>query len=313
LRQRLEAAFEHFHDVGTMSDRDIAALMREHEIDVVVDLMGPTQNARPGILAHRPAPVQALYLGYAGSSGAAFVDCVLADRIVIPAEQRAFYPEKILNLPDCFMATDATRPIADRIPSRMEEGLPAHGFVFCAFSNGYKITPAMFDAWMELLRVAPDSVLWLAGTNARAVGNLKRAAAERQITPERLVFARRHESNAVHLARYAHADLFLDTAPYGAHSTACEALWAGVPVLTVKGETFAGRVAASLLKCLGLPDLVCESLPAYKDAALRFAANPNEARALKEKVAQAQKTSPLFDTERFTRALEAKYLQIVRR
>src|SRR6185437_3443323 len=189
MRRRLESAFDRFLDVRAKSDVEIAALLREHEIDVAVDLMGPTQLARPGILAHRPAPVQILYLGYAGSSGAPYIDYVLADRTVLPEAQRACYAETVLDLPHCFMATDSARTIAPETPSRADEGLPAEGFVFCAFSNSYKILPDVFAVWMDLLRERPNSVLWLASANAAATVNLRAAAAAHGIAVERLVFA----------------------------------------------------------------------------------------------------------------------------
>jgi len=308
MRRRLESAFDRFLDVRAKSDVEIAALLREHEIDVAVDLMGPTQLARPGILAHRPAPVQILYLGYAGSSGAPYIDYVLADRTVLPEAQRACYAETVLDLPHCFMATDSARTIAPETPSRADEGLPAEGFVFCAFSNSYKILPDVFAVWMDLLRERPDSVLWLASANAAATANLRAAAAAHGIAAERLVFARRVESNGLHLARHRLADLFLDTVPFGAHSTSCDALWAGLPVLTCMGEGFAGRVAASLLATLGVPELITASLADYRAQALALSGSRERLAAVRSKIVQARETSPLFDTARFTRDLEALYL-----
>lgn len=313
MRRRLESAFDRFIDVRGKSDSDIAALLREHEIDIAVDLMGPTQSARPGVFAHRPAPVQILYLGYAGSSGAPYIDYILADKTVLPDAQRVLYVERVLDLPHCFMATDSARPIAPDTPSRAEEGLPAQGFVFCAFSNSYKILPAMFGVWMALLHERRDSVLWLACTNDAAIANLRAAAASHGIAPERLVFARRVEANALHLARYRLADLFLDTLPFGAHSTSCDALWTGLPVLTCAGESFAGRVAASLLTTLGVPELIADNLEDYFARGLALSADRQRLDAVRSKVVQARARSPLFDTARFTRDIETLYLAAAQR
>ena len=243
--------------------------------------MGPTQGARPAIFSFRPAPIQAIYLGYAGSSGAPYIDYILADRIVIPESEQDLYREKVVYLPDSFMGTDSKRAISLATPSRAEEGLPESGLVFCAFSNSYKISPQIFDAWMGLLRDVDGSVLWLSSYNETAMDNLRREARVRNVAPERLVFARRVELNADHLARLRLADLFLDTAPLGAHSTACDALWAGTPVLTYTGATFGGRVAASLLSALGLGDLIADGLPDYRERALRLARDPAMLAALR--------------------------------
>jgi protein O-GlcNAc transferase len=310
MRQRLEKAFDRFVDVRARSDADVARMMWEGEVDIAVDLMGPTLDARPGILSYRPAPIQAVYLGYAGSSGAAYIDYLLADRIIIPEAEQSLFREKIIYLPDTFMGTDSKRVISAHIPSRTEEGLPVSGFVFCAFSNSYKISPQIFNIWMELLRDIGGSVLWLSGANNAARNNLRNEAEARGVNRERLVFARRVTLNQDHLARLRLADLFLDTLPLGAHSTACDALWAGTPVLTCTGATFAGRVATSLLSALGVAELVTDSMSTYKECALRLARDPQALETIKAKLAAHRTSFPLFDTERFTRHIEAAYTAI---
>jgi predicted O-linked N-acetylglucosamine transferase (SPINDLY family) len=235
---------------------------------------------------------------------ASYVDYIVADRIVIPEDHRAFYAEKIVTLPDAYQCNDPRREIAEATPSRAELGLPNGAFVFCCFNNSNKITPEIFSLWMRLLRQVDGSVLWLLEDNATATDNLRREAAARGITVERLAFAPRVKP-ADHLARHRAADLFLDTLPYGAHTTASDALWTGLPVLTCKGSTFAGRVGASLLHAAGLPELITDSLEAYEALALNLARDGDALRALKEKVARNRDTCALFDTARFTRHFEA--------
>ncbi|HSF47968.1 MAG TPA: tetratricopeptide repeat protein, partial [Burkholderiales bacterium] len=263
IRTRVKGAFEDFIDVRNKSDLEVARLMREREVDIAVDLMGYTQYDRMGILALRPAPVQVSYIGFPGTMGADFIDYILADRFVIPEEHHACYTEKVVYLPDTYLANDSRRVIADWTPARAEAGLPERGFVFCSFNNNYKIGPAVFDVWMRLLGNIEGSVLWLLESNAAAVRSLRQEAANRGIAPERLVFAPIVKVEE-HLARHRLADLFLDTLPYNAHTTASDALWAGLPVVTCLGTTFAGRVAASLLNAIGLPELITHSLPEYE-------------------------------------------------
>lgn len=313
MRQRLMGAFDRFLDVHDKSDGDVAQLLRDMEIDIAVDLMGPTQNARPGILAHRPAPVQVLYLGYAGSSGAPYVDYLLADRVVIPEAERELFRERIVYLPDSFMGADSSRAIAAATPTRAEEGLPPSGFVFCAFNNSYKLSPLIFDVWMTLLNEVPGSVLWLSGSNESAERRLRAAAQARGIAPERLVFAGRVARNEDHLARHRLADLYLDTLPINAHSTANDALWAGLPVLTCRGGTFGSRVAASLLTAVGLSDLITDNLADYTALALKLARDPDLLSSLRGTLAANRNRSPLFDTARFTRHIEAAYLTMWQR
>jgi predicted O-linked N-acetylglucosamine transferase (SPINDLY family) len=308
MRRRVARAFDQFHDVQGWSDRAIAELVNDLDVDIAVDLKGHTQGARLGALAYRPAAIQVSYLGYPGTTGADFIDYVIADPIVLPFDQQPFYTERIVHLPDCYQVNDSKRKAAPTTPARQEAGLPGHGFVFCCFNNNYKIAPPVFDAWMRLLGGLEGSVLWLLEDNREARENLGKAAA-RGIDPARLVFAGRlpHEE---HLARYRCADLFLDTLPYNAHTTASEALWTGLPVLTCRGASFAGRVAASLLHAVGLPELVTGSLGEYEALAGRLAGDPSRLGELRRRLAQNRSTFPLFDTDRFRRHLETAYARM---
>ena len=308
LRRRLETAFEHFIDAKDKTDEDIANLIRHHEIDIAVDLMGHTQNSRLGILARRPAPIQVQYIGYAGTLGTDYIDYILADSTVVPEEHRPFFTEQVVWLPDSYLVSDDRRAISPHTPMRHECGLPEDAFVFCSFNNSYKITPVIFELWMRVLRAIPKSVLWLSQANAIATANLRREVERHGVSPQRLIFAPRVSDNADHLARQRQADLFLDTLPYNAHTTASDALWAVVPVLTCLGETFAGRVAASLLKAIGLPELITTSLADYETLALKLAREPPFLAAIKAKLARNRETYPLFDTARFTRHIEAAYV-----
>ncbi len=307
MRTRLKRAFEHFVDVGSRSDQDVAGLLREMEIDIAVDLMGHTRDARPNIFAFRAAPIQASYLGYPGTVGADFMDYVIADKIVLPFDQQPYYAEKIVHLPDCYLANDAGKPISPQVPSRAQEGLGEEGFVLCCFNNGYKLSPTVFDVWMRLLDRIEASRLWLSQLNEHAVRNLRAQAGARGIDPERLVFAKRVPSLADHLARHRLADLFVDTLPYGAHATASDALWAGLPVLTCAGDTYAGRAAASLLHAVGLPELVTGNLQDYEALALALANDRDRLQSIRRKLEANRLTFPLFDTDRFRRHIEAAY------
>jgi predicted O-linked N-acetylglucosamine transferase (SPINDLY family) len=282
------------------------------EVDIAVDLMGFTGTSRPGIFAFRPAPVQVNYLGYPGTMGADYIDYLLADRILIPRQEEIYYSEKIVTLPDCYQANDSQRVIAEPAPTRAEAGLPDRGMVFCCFHNGFKILPEMFDIWMRILRAVEGSVLWLLDLNPFVTANLRREAAARGVAPERLLFAPRMPV-ANHLARHRLADLFLDTLPYNGHTTASDALWAGLPVLTCVGSTFAGRVGASLLTAVGLPELIASSLEEYEALALELAGNPTMLTDLKAKLARNREKYPLFDTPRFTRHIETAYRQMLER
>lgn len=306
MRQRLERAFDRFVDVRHLDDAAAAQLMVEHGIDIAVDLKGYTHLGRTGILAHRPAPVQVSYLGYPGTLGTDFIDYILADRHVIPQDQCAHYTERVVYLPDSYQVNDAGRAIAPRRPGRSELGLPEHGFVFCCFNQSGKLGPAVFDVWMRLLQQVPGSVLWLLADHAAVPRNLRREAARRGVDPDRLVFGDRRP-HAEHLARLTQADLVLDTLPYNAHTTSSDALWAGVPVLTCSGRAFAGRVAASLLHAVGLPELVTTTQADYEAEALSLAGSPLRLQSLRVRLAALRTRAPLFDTARFRRHLEAAY------
>ena len=307
IRDRIKGAVEHFIDVRSQSDQDIAELIRRLEIDLVIDLMGLTRHSRVGVLARRSAPIQVNYLGYSGTTGADYIDYIVADATVIPEEQCAFYSEQVVWLPDCYLVNDDRRAICERTPSRGECGLPEDGFVFCCFNNPGKLAPATFQVWMRLLNAMPDSVLWLSKANSTVQANLRREAERCGVPAQRLIFAPRMPDVADHLARQRQADLFLDTLPYNAHTTACDALWAGVPVVTCLGTTFVGRVAASLLKAVGLDELITHSLQDYEALALKLARDPAYLASLRDKLARNRNTFPLFNTERTTRQIEAAY------
>ena len=308
-RQRIERAFDSFHDVRSRGDRDIAALVRELGIDILIDRVGHTEFARTDVFALRPAPVQVNYLGYAGTMGAPYIDYLIADRTLIPESSRRYYDEKVVELPHSYMPNDSTRAVSSRVFSRAELGLPEDGFVFCCFNNSCKFTPDVFDVWMRLLRGIPNSVLWLLEVSATASGNLRREAEARGVSPQRLVFAPRTEVSE-HLARHRCADLLLDTYYYNAHTTASDALWSGVPVLTCPGAAFAARVAASLLTAVGLPELITHSHDEYEAMALDLATHPDRLAAIRRKLALNRTTQPLFDTARYARYLEQAYVRM---
>lgn len=312
IRARLERSFERFIDVSTWDDERIGSLIRDIEVDILVDLNGLTTDSRTGILTRRCAPIQAQYLGYPGTMGTVHVDYVIADGTVIPDDARQFYDEKVVRLPDSYQVNDDRRAIADRDFTRAEFGLPADGFVFCCFNATHKITPGVFDVWMRILATCPGSVLWLLEDDAAAAENLRTEAEARGIDPHRLVFARRMDP-AEHLARHRCADLFLDTLPYNAHTTASDALWAGLPVLTCRGDTFASRVAASLLAAVGLPELITATLDDYQALAIALARDTARLARLKQALADNRTTAPLFDTARFTRNIEAAYTAMLAR
>jgi len=309
MRARLLSAVDAFHDVADLDDREIAKLANAHGIDIAVDLKGYTEEGRPGIFAHRAAPVQVSYLGYPGTVGAGFMDYMIGDAITIPDELRKYYSEKILYLPHSYQVNDDQRRISEGTIARADMRLPEQGFVFCCFNNNYKISPAEFDIWMRLLLQVDGSVLWLLRDSEAAATNLRREAEKRRVDPSRLVFADRAPL-AVHLARHRCADLFLDTFKVNAHTTASDALWAGLPVITKLGRSFAARVAGSLLHALHMPELVTETLEDYEKLALDLATNPAKLAAVKNRLAENRLTAPLFDTERSTRDIEAVYEQL---
>jgi len=307
LRDRMMRAFSEIIDITRLGDHEAATLIRDRKIDLLVNLNGYFGRERQRVFSFRPCPIQVSYLGYPGTLGAPYIDYVLADRWVIPPAHEAFYTEKVVRLPDTYQVNDRKRAIAERTPSRAELGLPGEGFVYSCFNNSYKITPRMFDTWMRLLNQVPGSVLWLLEGNVAAVRNLRLEARRRGVAPERLVFAPRTSLHE-HLARHRQADLFLDTLPCNAHTTASDALWAGLPLLTCIGGTFAGRVAASLLYAVDLPELVTESLEAYEARALELATAPGELVRIRARLASNRATCSLFDTERFCRHIESAYL-----
>ena len=306
MRERLLRAFEHFHDVLDWTDEQVAQHMRAQEIDIAVDLKGYTAHSRTGILALRPAPIQVNYLGYPGTMAAGFIDYLVGDAIVTPPEHDTFYTEEVVRLPGSYQVNDRQRLIAPEAPSREACGLPAEGFVFCCFNNNYKISPAVFDVWMRLLRQVPGSVLWLLQDNPDAMANLRAETQARGVEAQRLVFAGRVPLPE-HLARHRHAGLFLDTLPYNAHTTASDALWAGLPVLTCLGKSFAGRVAASLLHAAGMPELVAADLQEYESRAYQLATDTALLEDTRARLWARRGTCALFDSDAFRQHLEAVY------
>lgn len=310
MYKRLLNIFDHFIEVGEMKDQEIAVLSRESFIDIAVDLKGFTQDARPNIFAKRCAPIQISYLGYPGTLGADYMDFIIADRFVIPENFKQYYTENILYMPHSYQVNDSKRFISNKIFSRSDFGLPESSFVFCCFNNCYKILPNIFDIWMDILKNVNNSVLWLLDDNPTASSNLLKEAERRGIEKNRLFFAQRMKLED-HLARHRLADLFLDTLPYNAHTTASDSLWAGLPVLTCTGESFASRVGASLLNNLDLHELVTANLDDYTAKAIFIANNPDFLRSLKEKLLLNLKIKPLFDTKLFAKNLEKIYSDVI--
>jgi protein O-GlcNAc transferase len=306
MRQRLEKAFDRFIDLKDSSDVDLTRAARSLELDIAVDLGGHTAGGRPLSFAHRIAPVQATYLGFAGTFGAPYFDYLIADSTVIPPEHQPHYSEKIAYLPHCYLPNDTTRVIGD--PLRREDlGLPADAFVFCSFNNSFKFTPEVFSSWMRILSRVPGSVLWLAKNNSTAADNLAKEAELRGIDPGRLIFAGFEPSLKKHLARLQLADLFLDTLPYNAHTSAIDALWAGVPLITRIGGSFAGRVTASALRAIGLPEFITTNMDEYEQVAVQMATHPTRLAELRQRLWRNRLTTPLFDSQSFVRSLEALY------
>jgi predicted O-linked N-acetylglucosamine transferase (SPINDLY family) len=306
MRARLVKAFDRFYDVRAKSDLEVVELLKELEIDIAVDLNGHTNGARPGILARRPAPIQVSYIGFPGTTGADFIDYIIVDKFIAPPDQQPFYTENLVHLPDCYLVNDSKRQVSARIPTRQEVGLPDKGFVFCCFNQMFKITPTMLDIWVRLLKNVPGSVLWLLRSDDTAEANLRREVAERGVEPTRVVVAG-IVSPEDHLARQQLGDLFLDTLPYNAHTTACDALWVGLPVLTCPGRTFAARVAGSVLNAAGVPELVTNSLEDYESTALELATDPLRLSSIRKKLALNRSSCRLFDTRRICLHIEAAY------
>ncbi|HEY2010490.1 MAG TPA: tetratricopeptide repeat protein [Rhizomicrobium sp.] len=305
IRARIEKSFDRFHDVQGQPPARIARLLREQEVDILIDLTGHTEGDHFEILNLRPCPVQVNYLGYPGTSGAPSLDYILADPIVAPFEDQPFFSEKIVHLPDCYFPTSYGALLPT--PSRAEAGLPPDGFVFGSFNNSWKITRVMFDAWMRLLQAVPGGVLWLLESSTGFRDTLRREAAAHGIAPERLVFAPRVSPDR-HLARQPLADLVLDTSPYNGHMTTSDALWAGVPLVTVRGEAFAGRVAASQLSAIGMDELITADLAAYEALALKLACDPARLSTMRDKLACNRNQTPLFDIPRLVQNVEKAFV-----
>ena len=305
-RREIAGSFDRFLDVAAESDAGIARQINALGIDIAIDLGGHTRDSRLGIFVSRPAPVQVAYLGFAGSCGADFIDYILADRYVLPEDQQAWTSERIVHLPECYFVNHAQRPRAASVPSRAACGLPETGFVFCCFNNTYKIKRPVFAIWLRLLAAVPGSVLWLLGGNSEAERNLRAEAIAAGVEPARLVFAPRLPQTE-HLARHGQADLFLDTLPCNAHTTAGDALWTGLPVVTCAGSTLIGRAAGSMLTTLGLAELIAPDLGAYEALALELAGNPARLAGLHCVIEERRETSPLFDAARYARHFEAAY------
>lgn len=309
LTHRVRSAFDRFIDVRSLSDVQVALLAREQGIDIAVDLKGYTRDSRPGIFAARAAPIQVGYLGYPGTLGAPLLDYLLADATVIPDGSRSAYTERVIWLPGSYQCNDALRQVADETPSREALGLPLGGAVLACFNHTYKINPEVFDAWTRILRACPGSALWLLEDNAEASQNLRHEAERRGVDPARLVFAPRLAAPE-HLARHRQADLFLDTWPYNAHTTASDALWMGVPLVTKIGDSFPSRVAASLLSAAGAAELVTPSIPEYEALAIALAQDPERRRRLGERLLASRGTVPLFQTRQSARHLESAFRQM---
>lgn len=312
LRARMLKAFDKFIDVREMGSEQIAQMMRDMEIDIAIDLGGYTSDTRTDVFSYRPAPVQVNYLGYPGTMGTDYIDYILADRHIIPPEHQQFYSEKVVYLPDTYLPTDGSVCISERTPSRAECGLPETGVVFCSFSHDYKISPPVFDVWMRLLNQVPGSVLWLMSRGELAQRNLRKEAEARGVDASRLVFAGRVPLVEDHLARYRQADMFLDTHPYNAHTTAADALMAGLPVVTYVGNSFPSRVAGSLLNAMGVPELIAHSLDEYEALALKLAQQPALLAETKARIVANKSSCSLFDTKAFCFNLEAAYVAMWR-
>jgi protein O-GlcNAc transferase len=312
LRRRLGTAFEHFDDVSAMSDKAIAERVAALGIDILVDLGGHTLGSRTGALAYRPAPVQISFLGFPGTLGGNLVDYIVADEHVIPEEERLYYAEQVIYMPDAYLPVDFARPLPPP-PGRREVGLPEDAVVFCCFNAAFKFTPAVFDGWMRVLRAVPSGVLWLREGPAAMRRNLAREAATRGVDPNRLIYASRVPTADDHLARFALADLFLDTTPYNAHTTASEALAMGVPVITRHGRTFASRVATSLLHAVDLGHLSAQTPADYERVAIELALSPVKLADTKGHLRRVRHSAPLFDTERFCRHLEDAFFEATAR
>ena len=312
MRQRIVNASDHFIDVQMKSDMDIVHMSRHMGIDIAIDLGGYTQDSRSRIFEMRCAPIQVNYLGYPGTMGADFIDYIIADETMVPLESQQYFSEKIVYLPHCFQSNDSKREISSKQFKRVEFDLPEHGFVFCCFNNNYKILPETFDSWMRIIQAIDGSVLWLYVEQATAIQNLRHQAQRRGVNPDRLIFARRMNPDE-HLARHQLADLFLDTQPFNAGATASTALWAGLPILTLVGNSFTSRYAASLLNAMDLPELITATQQDYESSAMELATHPLKLAQIKEKLLRNRRESPLFNGALFARHMGAAYLEMHKR
>lgn len=313
MLNRIRGAFDHFIDVKDKTDQEIASLARELGIEIAVDLGGHTTNARTSVFAYRAAPIQINYLGYAGTMGTAFHDYIIADKTVLPESHLPFYTEKVAYLPNSYMVDDSKRVASSTEITRRELGIPDHAFVFCCFNNDFKLNEQVIHSWSNILLNTPNSVLWLSENNAFFKANLHSQLQGRGIDPARLIFAKRVEAMPDHLARLRLADLFLDTHPYNAHASAVDSLKAGIPVITLLGNSFAARVAASLLKAIALPELITHSQSEYESLAIDLATHPEKIDDLKKRLLTHSRTQPLFDTALYAKHIEAAFKQMYAR
>ncbi len=312
MTERLRSSFDHIIEAYSYSDIEITKISRDYGIDIAIDLGGHTQDSRTNIFANRAAPIQINYLGFPGTMGAAYYDYIIADKVLIPDEHKPFFSEKIIYMPQSYQVNDSGRAISEYQFTKSECGLPEQGFIFCCFNNSFKITPVIFDSWCRILKAVDGSVLWLFEDNVWAKNNLLKEAQLREISPDRIIFANRVE-HSLHLARHRIADLFLDTAPYNAHTTASDALWAGLPVLTILGKSFAGRVAASLLNAIGLTELITHGESSYESLAIELALTPEKLSGIKRKLDINRLNESLFNTALYVRNLEASFVEIHQR
>ncbi len=311
--KRLRLAFDKFIEVDEITDIDVVRLCRKMHINIAIDLSGHTKNSRPLIFSYRVAPIQVNWLGYPGTFGSDCIDYIIADKIIIPEKYKNFYSEKVVYLPYSYMVDDSTRVASDKIFSKKDYGLPSNKFIFCCFNNSYKFNPSILDSWSRILLKIQNSIFWVSSNNEQFRCGLISEFEYRGIEPNRIIFAPRVENMSDHLARHSLADLFLDTFPYNAHTTALDALKTGLPILTRIGESFPSRVAASLLNAIDLPELITSSQEEYEALAIELAKNPEKLNALKAKLAANRLTTPLFDTPLFTKNLEKAYTQMYER
>ena len=312
MSKRISNAFDQFIKVNFKTDKEISELSRELKIDIAIDLMCFTTNSRTGIFSEKCAPIQINYLGYPGTSGANFIDYIIADKNLIPKKNQKYYSENIIYLPNTYQVRDSTQKISNKIFTKDELGLPKNSFVFCCFNQNYKITPSVFDIWMRLLKKVEKSVLWLIKDNDVAVYNLKKEAEKRGVKSDRIIFAK-HMPVPEHLARHKIADLFVDTFPYTAHTTCSDALWSGLPVITRMGQSFASRVAGSLLNAVNLKELITKTEKEYEDLILKLAKNPKQLKKIKNKLKKNRLKEPLFNSKLYTKKIESAYKKVYER